>query len=164
MAQTTHRAIIGCAIIGLIITLCVCTFILLLRRRRKLAQLNDVPAGTLPLYTLHARPNATGLVGGGPGGTPGAPGGNVTGADAPPSYEEVAPPHLSLATGPPRMVLAAGPEDAVVADGKTPLSEIPFEDVMLEQSSSSSSTSSANQAFETVHHNGMGDTRGHTNS
>jgi hypothetical protein len=62
------------------------------------------------------------------------------------------------------MVLAVGPEDAVVADGKTPLSEIPFEDVMLEQSSSSSSTSSANQAFETVHHNGIGDTRGHTNS
>ena len=55
-------------------------------------------------------------------------------------------------------------EDGVVADGKTPLSEIPFEDVVLDPPSSSSSTSSANQAFAAMHHDGMGDTRGHTNS
>jgi hypothetical protein len=142
----------------------VCVFILLVRRRRAQAQLNGVEPGSLPLYTLHPRPNAAVPVGRGLGGVPGAPGTRVPGPDAPPSYEEVVPPHLSLATGPPRVVLAPGPEDGVVADGKTPLSEIPFEDVMLEPSSSSSSSGSANQAFEAVHHNGIGDTRGHTNS
>lgn len=55
-------------------------------------------------------------------------------------------------------------EDGMIADGKTPLSEIPFEDVVLAPASSSSSTSSANQGFAAMHHTGMGDTRGHTNS
>ena len=110
----------------------------------------------LPLYNLHPPTNAAGAVVG-----------RAPGGDAPPSYEEVVPPHLRVATGPPRMLHGgeAEADDGVVADGKTPLSEIPFEDVVLEpSSSSSSSSSSANQAFNAMHHNGVGDTRGHTNS
>lgn len=107
----------------------------------------------LPLYNLQDPPNPAGTMG------RRAPAG-----DAPPSYEEVVPAHLRVATGPPRILHVGEGEDGMIADGKTPLSEIPFEDVMLEPSSSSSSMSSANQAFQNVHHNGMGDTRGHTNS
>lgn len=82
----------------------------------------------------------------------------------PPSYEEVVPAqHQRLAGGLP---LRDEEEDGMVVDGKTPLSEIPFEDVVLDHSptGSSSSASSANQAFSARHHNQYGDTRGHSNS
>lgn len=88
-------------------------------------------------------------------------------AEAPPSYEEVVPPqHQHLAGGMPiRHGIARGPmsddDDAVVSDGKTPLSEIPFEDVVLDHSSSESSSS---RTFDHRHHAGGGDTTGHTNS
>jgi hypothetical protein len=58
-------------------------------------------------------------------------------------------------------------EEGVISDGKTPLSEIPFEDVRLEEvesSSGSGSSSSANATFGERHHAMGGDTRGHTNS
>jgi hypothetical protein len=84
---------------------------------------------------------------------------------APPRYEEVVPAaHLRVAVGMVRMPHDGEDEEGMVADGKTPLSEIPFEDVVLEPSSSSSSTSSANRSFATMHHNGNGDTTGHTNT
>jgi hypothetical protein len=126
---------------------------------------NGMQPGTLPLYNLQAGPDAAGPTVRGQGEAPGNPVGSGRGGDAPPpSYEEVVAPHLRVATGPPRLVVGGETEDGVVADGKTPLSEIPFEDVALEPSTSTSSTSSANQAFEAMHHNGVGDTRGHTNS
>jgi hypothetical protein len=83
--------------------------------------------------------------------------------DAPPSYEEVVPPqHQRLAGGIPNNTNTTSEEDdAVVSDGKTPLSEIPFEDVVLDHVSSQSSGS---RGFDQMHHGAGGDTRGHTNS
>jgi len=84
------------------------------------------------------------------------------GGDAPPSYEEVvAPQHRRLAGGIPNINTTSEDDDAVVSDGKTPLSEIPFEDVMLDHVSSQSSGS---RTFEQMHHGAGGDTRGHTNT
>jgi len=82
----------------------------------------------------------------------------------PPSYEEAVPAqHQRLAGGLPTR---DDEEDGMVVDGKTPLSEIPFEDVVLDHSpsGSSSSANSANQSFSARHHNQHGDTSGHTNS
>jgi len=85
----------------------------------------------------------------------------------PPSYEEVVPArHQRLAGGLPTRNEEEEEGDGLVVDGKTPLSEIPFEDVVLDHSpsGSSSSASSANQSFSARHHNQHGDTNGHTNS
>jgi len=83
----------------------------------------------------------------------------------------VPPQHQTLAGGiaPVRTSVPPGEEFNVVADGKTPLSEIPFEDVDLgtaltQPSSSSSASGSGSRTFEETHHTGIGDTRGHTNS
>lgn len=85
------------------------------------------------------------------------------GGDAPPSYEEVVPPeHVRLAGGMRRNPEMEA-EDGMVADGKTPLSEIPFEDVVLDQTMSGSSESSA-RGFAAQNHTRWGDTTGHTNS
>jgi len=82
--------------------------------------------------------------------------------DAPPSYEEVVPPqHRRLAGGIPNTNTTSEEDDAVVSDGKTPLSEIPFEDVVLDHVSSHGSGS---RTFDQMHHGAGGDTRGHTNS
>jgi len=89
----------------------------------------------------------------------------VVGSDAPPVYEEVAPPqHQTLARGlrSAEEVQREEVEEAVVSDGKTPLSEIPFEDVVLERHPSESESSS--RGFEQRHHGMGGDTRGHTNT
>ena len=82
---------------------------------------------------------------------------------APPQYEEVVPPaHQSLAGGMRNSIMSDDEAGmGVVADGKMPLSEIPFEDVVLE---SVSSHSSQNREFNERHRMGGGDTRGHTNS
>ncbi|KAH8596417.1 hypothetical protein B0O99DRAFT_593735 [Bisporella sp. PMI_857] len=87
----------------------------------------------------------------------------ATGRDAPPpSYEEAVPPqHQRLAGG---ISLRSEEEDSMVADGKTPLSEIPFEDIDLRNGGASSSSASSNQSFSSRHHNQYGDTTGHTNS
>jgi hypothetical protein len=85
----------------------------------------------------------------------------IVGGDAPPPrYEEVVPPqHQRLAGG-----ISHNREEeeaGMVADGKTPLSEIPFEDVVLDHVQSESSSS---QSFSMRYHTGVGDTTGHTNS
>ena len=119
-------------------------------------------AGGLPLYTIRNGRNAQ----------PGVNRAPEVGADAPPVYEEVAPPqHQTVARGvrSEEDVQRAEVEEAVVSDGKTPLSEIPFEDVVLERhpsesESASASSSSASRDFQQRHHGMGGDTTGHTNT
>jgi hypothetical protein len=163
LGENTHHGIIAGGIIGALIVICVSIWALRERRRRRHAALS-LEAGTLPLYNLPAQPNIAHPATDGQRGAPENLAVSAPGGDAPPpTYEEVVPPHLRVATGP-QMPHEREAEDGMIADGKTPLSEIPFEDVVLEPASSSSSSSSANQAFAAMHHNGMGDTRGHTNS
>ena len=84
--------------------------------------------------------------------------------EAPPKYEEVVPiQHQKLAGG---MAHEGAGEDGIVADGKTPLSEMTFEDVVVgdHTMSQGESSTSASRRFMAVHHNGMGDMSGHTNS
>ncbi|KAH7407617.1 hypothetical protein BKA64DRAFT_706026 [Cadophora sp. MPI-SDFR-AT-0126] len=79
--------------------------------------------------------------------------------DAPPQYEEAVPPqHQHIAGGARHM--RQEEDDAVISDGKTPLSEIPFEDVVLDHSPSEGSS----RSFSERHHGLGGDTRGHTNT
>ncbi|KAG9237574.1 hypothetical protein BJ875DRAFT_142518 [Amylocarpus encephaloides] len=75
-----------------------------------------------------------------------------TGDVPPPSYEQSLPSRHS----PFAIVNPRDEEDGVISDGKTPLSEIPFEDVNLEHSRTGTSSS---QTFEQRHH-GFGDTTG----
>ena len=83
-------------------------------------------------------------------------------------YAEVAPPeHQTVAGGirDANEVQRVEDESAVVSDGKTPLSEIPFEDVVLERhASESESSGSSSRGFEQRHHGIGGDTTGHTNT
>lgn len=83
-------------------------------------------------------------------------------------YAEVAPPEHQTVAGGMRdanEVQRIEEESAVVSDGKTPLSEIPFEDVVLERHvSESESSGSSSRGFEARHHGMGGDTRGHTNT
>lgn len=77
----------------------------------------------------------------------------------PPLYTENTPPqHTSIQGG----ITHARDEEAagVVSDGKTPLSEIPFEDVVLNTPASASSA----RSFGDTHLGHGGDTTGHTNS
>ena len=109
----------------------------------------------LPLYTMRGRNTQAGVHR--------PPGG---GGDAPPIYAEVAPPEHQTVAGGMRdanEVQRIEEESAVVSDGKTPLSEIPFEDVVLERNESESSGSSSRD-FEATHHAMGGDTTGHTNT
>ncbi|PVH84533.1 hypothetical protein DL98DRAFT_584608 [Cadophora sp. DSE1049] len=79
--------------------------------------------------------------------------------DAPPQYEEAVPPrHQHIAGG--ARHIRQEEDDAVISDGKTPLSEIPFEDVVLDHSPSEGSS----RSFSERHHGLGGDTRGHTNT
>jgi hypothetical protein len=85
----------------------------------------------------------------------------------PPQYEETAPhQHQTIAGG---ITHVREEEEGVISDGKTPLSEIPFEDVVLDHpvsagSASGSGSPSSAREFATRHHGLGGDTRGHTNS
>lgn len=84
----------------------------------------------------------------------------------PPQYEETVPPqHQTIAGG---ITHVREEEEGVISDGKTPLSEIPFEDVVLDHSSSeasgSGSSPSSAREFASRHHGLGGDTRGHTNT
>ncbi|KAK0107238.1 hypothetical protein ONS95_003940 [Cadophora gregata] len=79
--------------------------------------------------------------------------------DAPPQYEEAVPPQHQHIAGGARHVRQEE-DDAVISDGKTPLSEIPFEDVVLDHSPSEGSS----RSFSERHHGLGGDTRGHTNT
>ncbi|KAH7356783.1 hypothetical protein BKA65DRAFT_548172 [Rhexocercosporidium sp. MPI-PUGE-AT-0058] len=79
--------------------------------------------------------------------------------DAPPQYEEAVPPrHQHIAGG--ARHIREDEEEGVISDGKTPLSEIPFEDVVLDHSPSEGSS----RSFSERHHGLGGDTRGHTNT
>lgn len=78
---------------------------------------------------------------------------------APPLYEEVAPPqHITIAGGITHGVREE--DEGIISDGKTPLSEIPFEDVVLDHSPSEGSA----RNFDDRHLRLGGDTTGHTNS
>lgn len=101
------------------------------------------------------------------------------GSDAPPSYEEVVPPsHQRLAGGMVQRghngISVASPVDeedgaGMVADGKMPLSEMPFEDVVVERQRNDSGVSSAanfeegGRNFHDRHAMQGGDTTGHSN-
>ncbi len=80
----------------------------------------------------------------------------------PPRYEEVVPPqHQTLAGGVTHVrAEEENVADGIVADGKTPMSEIAFEDVVLDRSNGEGSS----RTFEAQHFGLGGDTRGHTNS
>lgn len=83
----------------------------------------------------------------------------------PPRYEEVVSLH-NRAPGGGILLVSADDEAGVVADGKMPISEMALEDVVLEdytQLSSQGSASSASQRFAAIHHDGIGNTMGHTN-
>lgn len=111
-------------------------------------------AGELPLYAVRGGRNTQAGVNRA-----------EDGIDAPPTYAEVAPPEHQTVAGGMRNEVERQEEEAVVSDGKTPLSEIPFEDVVLERNpSESESSSSASRDFEQRHHGMGGDTRGHTNT
>lgn len=93
---------------------------------------------------------------------PNAAGIQARGEAPPPRYEEVVPPqHQRLAGGMPVAHVRNEEDEGMIADGKTPLSEIPFEDVVLDRTPSGSSSS---QSFSMARHAGSGDTTGHTNS
>lgn len=77
---------------------------------------------------------------------------------APPLYAEVAPPqHTTISGG---ITHVREEEEGIISDGKTPLSEIPFEDVILDHSPSEGSA----RNFGDRHLRLGGDTTGHTNS
>ena len=85
----------------------------------------------------------------------------------PPQYAETLPPqHQTIAGG---ITHVRDEEEGVISDGKTPLSEIPFEDVVLDHpvsagSGSGSGSPSSAREFALRHHAMGGDTRGHTSS
>ena len=108
--------------------------------------------GSIPLHTVRNRA-ADG------DGTAAGRGGDAP----PPRYEEVVPAQHQRLAGGIAHVRPNDEEEGVISDGKTPLSEIPFEDVVLDQGSSSSG-SSPSHAFASTHHLGGGDTTGHTNT
>jgi hypothetical protein len=116
------------------------------RRRRKRIEAQQQSGvdntRSIPLHTIANR-------------IPGvAPRGDVP----PPQYEEVVPPqHTTVAGG---IGHVREEDSAIVADGKTPLSEIPFEDVVLDRSVGEGSS----RTFENRHYGLGGDTTGHTNS
>jgi hypothetical protein len=91
----------------------------------------------------------------------------LDGDPPPPQYEETVPhQHQTIAGG---ITHVREEEEGVISDGKTPLSEIPFEDVVLDHpvsagSASGSGSPSSAREFATRHHGLGGDTRGHTNS
>ena len=77
---------------------------------------------------------------------------------APPKYEEVAPPQHQSIAGRISVDSREQEESGMVADGKTPLSEIPFEDVMLNYVHSGSSCQPISMGHQQV-----GDRTAHIN-
>jgi len=122
------------------------------RRRPSPAQENrgDVPLSPLPAPERRGRPDERAIDGDMP----------------PPQYEEAVPhQHQRIAGG---ITHVREEEEGVISDGKTPLSEIPFEDVVLDHpvsagSGSGSGSPSSAREFAMRHHGSGGDTRGHTN-
>lgn len=83
----------------------------------------------------------------------------------PPQYQETPPPqHQTIAGG---ITHVRDEEEGIISDGKTPLSEIPFEDVVLnhyDSGESGSGSPSSAREFASRHQGLGGDTTGHTNS
>jgi hypothetical protein len=101
----------------------------------------------------------------------GRPGeGGVDADPPPPQYAEAVPPqHQTIEGGITHVREEREEEEGIISDGKTPLSEIPFEDIALGHpvsagSGSGSGSPSSAREFALRHHAQEGDTRGHTNS
>ncbi|KAN0108520.1 hypothetical protein V8E51_008262 [Hyaloscypha variabilis] len=111
----------------------------------------DVPLSPMPVVERRGRPEERAIDGDMP----------------PPQYEETVPhQHQRIAGG---ITHVREEEEGVISDGKTPLSEIPFEDVVLDHpvsagSGSGSGSPSSAREFALRHHTLGGDTRGHTNT
>lgn len=107
--------------------------------------------GSLPLHNIRSPPPVHRAAG-------------VEGEEPPPMYAEVIQPgHQRIAGG---ITNVREEEEGIISDGKMPLSEIAFEDVVLERSrsgGSGSSSRSPGNGFQN-HHGMGGDTSGHTNS
>lgn len=150
MGNGVRGGIIVATVIGLIAIICFGVWYCCGGKKR----LNNTTNGEGGVLPLHIRRNRSV-----PNGQP-EPQAQTTGDMPPPRYEEVVPAqHQTLAGG--ISHVRQEEDDGVVADGKTPLSEIPFEDVVLDHTTSESSSS---QSFASHHHNTIGDTTGHTNS
>lgn len=133
-----------CIVVGILAVIIISLWFYCCRKKRDRSP--DENRG-LPLHTVNNVPNVEQ---------------SAVGGDAPPPrYEEVIPPqHQRLAGG---ISHVREDEEGMIADGKTPLSEIPFEDVVLDHTNSPAESSSS-QTFSMRHHAGVGDTTGHTNS
>jgi hypothetical protein len=79
---------------------------------------------------------------------------------SPPSYEETVSPRNQAPPGGMQFGHRID-DDGIIPNGKTPLSEIGFEDVVLDRPHTGESSS---QTFEQRHHGSGGNTRGHTNT
>jgi hypothetical protein len=96
--------------------------------------------------------------------------GGVDADPPPPQYAEAVPPqHQTIEGGITHVREEREEEEGIISDGKTPLSEIPFEDIALGHpvsagSGSGSGSPSSAREFALRHHAQEGDTRGHTNS
>jgi hypothetical protein len=96
--------------------------------------------------------------------------GRVDADPPPPQYAEAVPPqHQTIEGGITHVREEREEEEGIISDGKTPLSEIPFEDIALGHpvsagSGSGSGSPSSAREFALRHHAQEGDTRGHTNS
>ncbi|EKD14445.1 uncharacterized protein L3040_005723 [Drepanopeziza brunnea f. sp. 'multigermtubi'] len=81
-----------------------------------------------------------------------------TGEAPPPVYEVAIPPQHRYVAGGATHITEE--EEGIISDGKMPLSEIPFEDVVLDHPPSEGSS----RSFSERHYGLGGDTTGHTNS
>jgi len=123
------------------------------RRRPAAGQQNrgDVPLSPMPAAERRGRPDERAIDGDMP----------------PPQYEEVVPPqHQTIAGG---ITHVREEEEGVISDGKTPLSEIPFEDVVLDHhtsagSGSGSGSPSSAREFAMRYDGSGGHAQGHTNT
>jgi hypothetical protein len=126
------------------------------KRRRPAAQENrgDLPLSTMGGAERRGRQNE----------------GGIDTDPPPPQYAEAVPPqHQTIEGGITHVREEREEEEGIISDGKTPLSEIPFEDIPLGHpvsagSGSGSGSPSSAREFALRHHAQGGDTRGHTSS
>jgi hypothetical protein len=146
MAQGAKGGVIFVIVIGVMLIIAFCCGCCGLRaRRRKRIEATENANRSVPLHTVHNQ--ATDV-------NRGVPLGEVP----PPRYEESVPlQHQRIEGG---ITHVREEEEGIISDGKTPLSEIPFEDVVLDYSPSEGSA----RGFGDRHHGLGGDTTGHTNS
>jgi hypothetical protein len=150
MAQGAKGGVIFVIVIGVMLIIAFsiwycCGCCGLRARRRKRIEATENANRSVPLHTVHNQ--ATDV-------NRGVPLGEVP----PPRYEESVPlQHQRIEGG---ITHVREEEEGIISDGKTPLSEIPFEDVVLDYSPSEGSA----RGFGDRHHGLGGDTTGHTNS